>query len=207
MKQKVTIVDYGVGNVHSVYNSILRLGCKVTVSSESAAIKSADFLVLPGVGAFEAAINNLKLRKLDTKLTEEVVCKKKPILGICVGMQMMGTASEENGEHMGLNWIAGRVIKLDLAKGFSVPHVGWNNVQVAKKVPLFEKAGDRSHFYFDHSYHFQCDPKYVAATCEYGTEIVAAVQMDNIYGVQFHPEKSQTMGLKLFRSFFSQKKG
>jgi len=204
MKQKVTIVDYGVGNVYSVYNAILRLGCKVTVSSESAAIKSADFLVLPGVGAFEAAINGLKLRKLDTELTEEVIGKRKPILGICVGMQMLATVSMENGEHTGLNWIEGRVTRLKLPKGYSIPHVGWNDVQVMTKAPLFERTGDLPHFYFDHSYHFQCHEKYVSGTCEYGRKVVAAVQKDNILGVQFHPEKSQTMGLKLFMSFFTQ---
>lgn len=204
MKQKITIVDYGVGNVYSVYNSISRLGYKVSISSTEEVIRSADFLVLPGVGAFEAAIHNLKSKKLDTVLTEEVVYRGKPILGICVGMQMLATVSEENGVHEGLNWIEGQVIKLDLSKGFSVPHVGWNDVQVIKKLPLFDRNGDRPHFYFDHSYHFRCDAKYIAATCDYGMEVVAAVQKDNIYGVQFHPEKSQTMGLKLFRNFFNQ---
>lgn len=204
MKQKVVIIDYGVGNVYSVYNSISMLGCKVSISSSEGVIRSADFLVLPGVGAFEPAICNLKSRKLDTVLTEEVVSRRKPILGICVGMQMLATASEENGVHDGLNWIEGRVIKLDLPKGFSVPHVGWNDVQIIKRTPLFDRNGDQPHFYFDHSYHFRCDAKYIAATCDYGMDVIAAVQKDNICGVQFHPEKSQTIGLKLFRSFLNQ---
>jgi glutamine amidotransferase len=204
MKQKIAIIDYGVGNVYSVYNSIFKLGYKVSISSTEEAIKTADFLILPGVGAFETAMNNLKAKKLDAMLTEEVVYKKKPLLGICVGMQMLSTVSEENGEHEGLNWIEGRVKKLSLPKGFSVPHVGWNDVHLAQKVPLFEKYVNQPHFYFDHSYHFRCDAKYIAATCDYGMAVIAAVQKDNIFGVQFHPEKSQTTGLKLFRSFFNQ---
>ena len=204
MKQKIAIVDYGVGNLYSVNNAISMLGYGVSISSEEAIIRSADFLVLPGVGAFETAINNLKSRRLDSVLTEVVIGKKKPILGICLGMQMLSTASEEGGAHNGLNWIEGLVTKFNLPKVYSVPHVGWNDIKVLKKAPLFERNRNSCNFYFDHSYHFQCDEKYIAATCDYGMEFVAAIQKDNIYGVQFHPEKSQVMGLKFFRSFFSQ---
>lgn len=204
MKQKIVIVDYGVGNVYSVYNALLRLGYAVAISSEDVKIKAADFLILPGVGAFKSAINNLRERKLDLVLSEEVLGKHKPILGICVGMQMFATVSEEGGTHKGLDWISGRVTRFNLPKAFAIPHVGWNDILIKRRAPLFERSGLNSNFYFDHAYHFQCDQTNVAATCDYGTEFVAAVQKNNICGVQFHPEKSQTVGLKLFRSFLSQ---
>jgi len=132
-----------------------------------------------------------------------VLVQNKPILGICVGMQLLATDSEENGLHAGLNWIEGHVKKLQLPTEFAVPHVGWNNVNIKRKDPLFSRNSDYSNFYYDHSYYFNCDDKYVAAYSDYGIKVTAAVQMDHIYGVQFHPEKSQTSGLKLFRGFFN----
>jgi glutamine amidotransferase len=201
---KIVIVDYGVGNTHSVSNAIGSLGYKkLKISDQEAVIKEADALILPGVGAFEACAGNLRERHLDTILGELVLVKKKPILGICVGMQLLATDSEENGLHAGLNWIEGHVKKLQLPPEFAVPHVGWNNVKFNSREPLFSRNSDDSNFYFDHSYYFSCDDKYVAAFSDYGIKVTAAVQRDNIYGVQFHPEKSQTSGLKLFRGFFN----
>ena len=201
---KIVVVDYGLGNTYSVSNAINSLGYKkISISDQESTIKEADALILPGVGAFEACIMNLKERKLDVILNEEVLVKKKPILGICVGMQLMASASEENGIHEGLDWIEGRVIKLELPAKFAVPHVGWNNVTFNTIDPLFNRNADKTNFYFDHSYFFKCAEKYITATCDYGIKVTAAVQHENIFGVQFHPEKSQSSGLKLFRSFFN----
>lgn len=203
LKQNIVIVDYEVGNTYSVANAIDYLGYKkLKISSDVNVIKAADVLILPGVGAFKEAIDNLKARKLDEILEEEVVGKQKNILGICVGMQLLATQSEENGFHKGLNWIPGDVKKLELPDEFVIPHVGWNSVRSIISQPLFTRNENRN-FYFDHSYHYVCDEKYVSSYCNYGLDIVASVQFKNIFGVQFHPEKSQTNGLKLFRDFFN----
>lgn len=202
--QKIVIIDYGVGNIHSVSNAINFLGYKnLIISSDQNQISQADVFILPGVGAFEEAINNLRNKNLEEILNEEVVVKKKPILGICIGMQMLATFSEENGLHRGLNWISGKVKKLNLPDKFAIPHVGWNDVIIEQNSPLFNLNSNLNHFYFDHSYHFECDKKYISSYCNYGGKIAASVQFENIFGVQFHPEKSQNNGLKLFRSFFN----
>ncbi len=204
LKTNIVIVDYGVGNTYSVSNAIKHLDySKVLISDQEQDIKNADVLILPGVGAFEAAANNLRSRHLDVILGDEVLQKRKPILGICVGMQLMATMSEENGLHKGLGWIEGTVKKLQLPRQYAVPHVGWNDVNVEVAQPLFERNNKNSNFYFDHSYFFDCDSKYVSAYCDYYIKVTAAVQKENIFGVQFHPEKSQTNGLKLFRDFFN----
>lgn len=200
---KITIIDYGIGNTHSVSNALTFLGYKVKVSDKPAVIKDADLLVLPGVGAFEEAIRNLHARHLTESLSEEVLIKKKPLLGICLGMQLLATWSEENGKHTGLNFIPGQVKKLELPESYSVPHVGWNDIQFRDHHQLFSRIENNCHFYFDHSYHFECDSAWIAATCQYGITVTAAVRKDNIFGVQFHPEKSQTSGLKLFRGLIS----
>ena len=200
----IVIIDYGVGNTHSVLNAIKFLGYKnITISDNETIIKKSDALILPGVGAFEECINNLIVRNLDKILNESVIINKKPILGICVGMQLLATNSEENGLHNGLDWIKGSVQKIKAPKPLSVPHVGWNDVKNMNQNILFNRNVDNANFYFDHSYHFVCDENYVAGYCDYGSRITAAVQRENIFGVQFHPEKSQTNGLKLFRSFFN----
>jgi imidazole glycerol-phosphate synthase subunit HisH len=194
---KVTVIDYGVGNIYSVTNALSSLGYKIKVSREETDIQQADALILPGVGAFEEAIGNLRKFNLESILNEQVLTRKKPIMGICVGMQMLAAGSHENGWHEGLGWIPGEVKKLSLPAGFSVPHVGWNDVHILKQDPMFNRNAERSHFYFD------CDDRYKAAVCNYGKQVTAAVLHENICGVQFHPEKSQTSGLKLFRSFLT----
>ena len=201
---KIVIIDYGVGNTYSVANALRHLGYnKVTISSKESDIKNAHALILPGVGAFDEAMRNLESRNLHEILSEEVLVARKPILGICVGMQMLATISEENGLHKGLGWIDGRVTKLKLPANYAVPHVGWNSVITTIQSPLFNLNTGEVNFYFDHSYWFECDEKYMAAWCDYGIKVSAAVQHNNIFGVQFHPENSQTSGLKLFRSFFN----
>jgi glutamine amidotransferase len=200
---RIVIVDYGVGNTHSVWNAIIGLGYrKLKISADEKDIINADVLILPGVGAFEACVSNLRDRHLDAILSEAVCIRKKPILGICVGMQLMATVSEENGRHAGLDWIPGRVVKLELPGDFAVPHVGWNNIYPSRQSPLFSRTSEMPNFYFDHSYHYQCDARFVTARCDYGLQVTAAIERENIHGVQFHPEKSQNNGLKLFRSFF-----
>jgi glutamine amidotransferase len=202
MKLNIVVIDYGVGNTHSVVNAVEFLGYKVQVSNQESKIKQADALILPGVGAFEYAINQLKGYHLQNILSEQVLTNKKPILGICLGMQLMATLSEENGTFEGLNWIEGKVIKLDLPKGYHVPHVGWNGVKHPKDNALYQRLDTEPNFYFDHSYYYETDSQFVTGACDYGKAITASIQKDNIFGVQFHPEKSQSNGLKLLRNFF-----
>jgi glutamine amidotransferase len=199
----VVIIDYGVGNTHSVFNAIRALGYKkIKISDVKDDIMRASALILPGVGAFDACVRALSARDLHSILDEAVIGRRKPILGICVGMQLMATESEENGLHSGFNWVPGRVVRLEPSESYAVPHVGWNELTGLRTNALFSRTSTSPHFYFDHSFHYLCDHEYVAAQCDYGKSITAAVQKDHIYGVQFHPEKSQNNGLKLFRAFF-----
>lgn len=200
---KIVIIDYGVGNVRSVGNALAALGYDCMVSRHTRDIRSAACLVLPGVGAFSEGMKNLKDLGLMSALDQAVKAKKKPILGVCLGMQLLADSSEEGGVHQGLGYIPGRVVKFDEKTTPRIPHVGWNTLKITKRKPLFERTLPEANFYFDHSFYFMCDRKNVLATCSYGTEFVAAVKSGNIYGVQFHPEKSQANGLKLLRSFFN----
>ena len=204
MKQpNIVIVDYGVGNTCSISNAIRALGYrKLKISGAEQDLLHADALILPGVGAFEACSKSLRDRHLDKILHEAVLIRKKNVLGICVGMQLMATISEENGTHAGLDWIPGQVVRLNLPDNYAVPHVGWNDIRHRNEHILFSRTSKSPNFYFDHSYHYQCDEQFVTAECDYGTPVTAAIKKDNIHGVQFHPEKSQNNGLRLFRSFF-----
>jgi len=205
MKQpNIVIADYGVGNIDSVWNAVAALGYRrVSLSSSPDLLNGADAIILPGVGAFAECAAQLKQRHLDELLAEAVLGRRRPLLGICVGMQLLASFSEEGGRHEGLGWIPGAVRRLQLPAGLAVPHVGWNDIRPVRREPIFASLGDAPDFYFDHSYHFQCEAKHVLAYCEYGVEVVAAVQREHIFGVQFHPEKSQNNGLKLFRAFFN----
>jgi imidazole glycerol-phosphate synthase subunit HisH len=204
MKKNIVIIDYGVGNTHSVREAINLLDCNVSITDDPEKLEKADALILPGVGAFEAAMKNLLQRELIKPLQELVIQQSKPILGICLGMQLLADYSEENGYHEGLGWISGKVIKIESKRDIRVPHVGWNDVEVMKKQPLFERIIGEANFYFDHSYHFiPSDGSTVAATVNYAVPLVAAVKKDNIYGVQFHPEKSQVTGLRLLKGFLN----
>lgn len=198
---RILIIDYGVGNHRSVANAFRFLGYDVGLSGDKEDLKSADIFILPGVGAFAEAMTNLTRLGLIDSIRHEVLNHKKPILGICLGMQILADYSEEGGRHEGLGLVPGGVLKIPSAPNHPVPHVGWNDVSIAIKEPVFSKVDDDANFYFDHSYQFVCDPAYVGATCEYGSRITAAVQCRNVFGVQFHPEKSQNNGLKLFRGF------
>lgn len=176
---------------------------KITLSCEAKVIDQADAIILPGVGAFSECSFNFRQRHLDEILEKKVVQKGAPILGICVGMQLLAESSEEGGHHTGLGWIPGKVRRFNLPKNYAVPHVGWNEVRPLKYDSLFAKFHDYPDFYFDHSYHFECVPEHVLAYCQYGKPVVAAVKKGQIFGVQFHPEKSANNGLRLFRAFFN----
>ncbi len=199
---QIAIIDYDLGNTYSVLNAIEFLGYKVLVTSDYEKLKKADAIILPGVGAFEAAIKSIIRKGLDKILAELVLQEQKPLLGICLGMQLLANSSEENGFHQGLGFIEGSVKKIIPISDATVPHVGWNDLNMVQDSKIYSKLKDSKNFYFDHSYYFECESKYVSATCSYGgLSLAASVQKNNIFGVQFHPEKSQNNGLRLFRAF------
>lgn len=197
----ICILDFGSGNIRSVYNMLLTIAGRVIISNASEDIVSASHIILPGVGAFGAAMEKIK-KKIDMQaLTNEVLTNKKPFLGICVGMQVLADVGYEFGEHSGLGWIPGSVVNLD-AGGLPLPHVGWNNIEAARENTLLEGLDDHQDFYFVHSYAFQ--PKnndVVVARTEYGRHFASVVSHENIFGVQFHPEKSQKAGVLLLKNF------
>jgi glutamine amidotransferase len=205
MKGKIIIVDYNVGNTNSVFNAIKKLGYNVEISNKQNLIEQADALIMPGVGAFSEAISNIEKLNINKLLTDQVVTKKIPVLGICIGLQLMASSSEENGFHTGLGWIDGTVKKIPHVKNLRIPHVGWNEVKPIKDNDILfsNSTFENPSFYWDHSYYFDCRNEDRAGIVEYGIDITAVVRKDNIVGVQFHPEKSQNNGLRLFRSFFN----
>ncbi len=198
---RIDIIDYGMGNLQSVRNALERIGCEVQISSDPASLADADALILPGVGAFGEAMNNLQQRKLIEPLQRAVLDDGKPLLGICLGMQLLADSSDERGNYQGLSLIPGQIREIPVSGGLRLPHVGWNGVSVRKHDPLFRDIRDGGDFYFVHSYRLECDPAYIAGVTDYGTDIVAAVQKERIFGVQFHPERSQHKGLRLLRNF------
>lgn len=200
---EVVIVNYGMGNIGSVVNAFNALGERCVVSDDPASLASAGGIVLPGVGAFHAAMDNLRSQGFEDALNEQVLHRRKPFLGICLGMQLIAQDSEELEYCTGLGWIEGHVVKLETAAAQPVPHVGWNDLQRRRDTPLLNALGDDPHFFFDHSFHLQCPQELVTATCDYGGEWVAAIQQENILAVQFHPEKSQRNGLRLLRNFLN----
>lgn len=199
----IMIVDYGMGNVRSVAKAFELLGNNVVISSNPEDLIKADKIVLPGVGAFGEGMKNLNKLSLKEVLTQQVFEKKKPFLGICLGMQLIAKESEEFGLHKGLGWINAKVKAFDVVdKKLKVPHVGWNNISLKKDNSLFKGIKEGAEFYFVHSFHMVCEDKNnIIATCDYGGEITAAVQHENIFATQFHPEKSQVKGLKIIKNF------
>jgi len=199
---KIVIIDYDMGNVRSIENTINHIGdYTIIVSGEPDTIRSADCLILPGVGAFPDAMKKLEQQKLIDLLTEEVVVRRKPVLGICLGMQLLFESSEEIQFTKGLGWIPGKVEYMRPGNDLRVPHVGWNSLILKKENSLFDYLQDDKDFYFVHSLWVNCPEKYKLATFEYGIEMTASVQYKNIIGMQFHPEKSQRNGLEAIRSF------
>ena len=199
----IVVVDYGSGNVRSVVNALAAAGADARVSGRVEDLRTAERIVLPGVGAFADCMRNLVGAGLVETLDEEVRGKGKPFLGICVGMQLLAREGHENGVHTGLGWLPGAVTRFTVEdKGLKVPHVGWNEVVATRPGVLLRGIKERSTFYFVHSYHFVCEqPDAVTAACDYGVPFTAAVEHGNIFGTQFHPEKSQDNGQRVLQNF------
>ncbi len=201
-KDQVVIIDYGTGNIASLKNSFAFLGIPAVVSSDQTVIQNASKLVLPGVGAFKPAREKLTKNNLD-ELVSIKARKGTPLLGICLGMQLLFTRSLEFGDCAGLDLIPGKVEAIKGVK--KIPHMGWNQIKIVKSDPLFKSILDQSYFYFVHS--FICKPEdteLISAQCTYGQTFCAVVRKENIIGMQFHPEKSGSMGLKLLENFYKQ---
>jgi glutamine amidotransferase len=199
----IVIIDYGMGNLRSVQKAFYRIGVEAMISSLPKEIENADKLVLPGVGHFKKAVENLKQRQLWDVLHEMVVIKKTPVLGICLGMQLMAKHSEE-GDIDGLGWFDADVIRFKVSDTtrYKIPHMGWNTAEAVKDSPLLKNAEDTPEFYFVHSYHIKCnDPDDIITRTIYDYPFISAIQKDNIYGVQFHPEKSHGAGEQMLRNF------
>ena len=200
---RVAIVDYGLGNLRSVAGAVEKVGHEPVISSLVEDLESADKLVLPGVGAFGDGMANLHSLGLVEPLTRLVIEEEKPVLGICLGSQLLARESSEFGHHEGLGWIDASVERIETeGNGLRVPHVGWNQLIKTRESVLFDEIPDDALFYFVHSFVINCEEaETVIGECEYGTRFAAAMQKGNIYATQFHPEKSQLDGLRLLKNF------
>ena len=198
----IAIVDYGVGNLFSLKSSLTAIGAEVTVTRDASLLRTADKLILPGVGAFEDAARKLRECGLDTVIQEEAA-RGKPILGICLGMQLLFEKSYEFGEHQGLGLIPGSVVPMAgfIPEQLKIPHIGWNALRIKKSSPLFRYLSEGDCVYFVHSYFAVHCADYVIADTEYGQWLTAAVQNKNVFGCQFHPEKSGSVGLNILKAF------
>lgn len=196
------IVDYGVGNLYSLSSSLSEIGADPVISSDPAAIKQADRLILPGVGAFPDAAEKLKQSGM-WEAVVDFVDRGRALLGICLGMQLLFDESVEFGSHSGLGLIPGNVVPLDkyVTPDKKIPHMGWNSLKLIGDSPIYRYIEDGDHVYFVHSYFAKCPHQYLTATAEYGFEVTASVQRGNVYGTQFHPEKSGTVGLNILKAF------
>lgn len=201
----IAIVDYGMGNVGAIHNMFRRIGVESIVTDSADDIQAADQLVLPGVGAFDAGMERLNSSGLRDVLDDKVIERQTPVLGICLGMQLLGSGSEE-GDLSGLGWLDATSVRFSAAEKEElkrkIPHMGWNTVSAAANAPLFAGFAADPRFYFVHSFHVVCEqPEDVTGTVSYGTTVTASVQRNHIFGVQFHPEKSHKYGMNLLRSF------
>ena len=205
----ITIVDYNSGNISSVINSFSEVAKDkvfIDVSSDLNKIKSSDKVVLPGQGSFKSCMDSLKsINGLIDTLDEFTLNNKKPLLGICVGLQMFADIGYEETETKGLGWISGKVSKINNQNGkFKLPHIGWNQINIVKDSKLFKDIENNSHMYFVHSYEFiPQDNDVISATTDYSSNFVCAVEKENIFGTQFHPEKSDKIGLKIIENFIN----
>ena len=198
MTEKIVIIDYGMGNLHSVNKAVLRVGGDVTISSEAAVIAKADKVILPGVGAFGDCMVNLEKYKL-LDVLQDTLHSGKPFLGICLGEQLLFEGSEEAPGVKGLGFFKGQVEKIKTQE--KIPHMGWNKLALAAPSPLLKDVAGE-YVYFVHSFHaVPCDKSIITATCDYGTTITAAVGKGNVQAVQFHPEKSSSVGMKILKAF------
>jgi len=205
----VTIVDYNSGNISSVINSFKEVAqdkVSIEVTSNLNKIKSSDKVVLPGQGSFKSCVDALnKIDGLTDTLNEFAIINKKSLLGICVGLQMFADIGYEETETKGFGWISGKVSKIDNQNGkFKLPHIGWNQINIVKESKIFQNIENNSHMYFVHSYEFiPNDKDVISATTDYSSNIVCSVEKENIFGTQFHPEKSDKIGLRIINNFIS----
>ncbi|HHW20298.1 MAG TPA: imidazole glycerol phosphate synthase subunit HisH [Thermodesulfovibrio thiophilus] len=197
----IALIDYGMGNIKSVSKALETTGTDVKITQSPEDIRNAKAIVLPGVGAFRDCMKNLSKLELISVIKEQIL-KGKPYLGICLGMQILFTESEEFGLCKGLDIFKGKVVRFQLSQGYKIPHMGWNTVKFHKKSRLLEEIKDNSYFYFVHSYYVSPeDSKVVAGVTDYGVEFTSMIIHENIFATQFHPEKSQKTGLTLLRNF------
>jgi glutamine amidotransferase len=197
----IAIIDYQMGNLRSVQKALERVGHPALVTSDPAEVERAEKVVLPGVGAFEDAIAELRRRELVEPI-KNAIAAGKPFLGICLGLQLLFDVSYEGGQHEGLGVLPGEVVRFDLPHEYKVPHMGWNQARVVRSAPVLAGLESGTHFYFVHSYYVvPRNPEVVALEVEYGRPFCAAVWRDNLFATQFHPEKSQADGLRLLKNF------
>ena len=201
----IGVIDYGAGNLRSVLNAFRALGHTPFVIQKPSELVQASGVVLPGVGAFGKGMEKLKQMGLIEALNEAALVQKKPFLGICLGIEFLGSVSREQGEHKGLGWLNGTVEAIvPSSSRHRIPHMGWNNLALERTTPLFEGVSETPTFFFVHSYELvleRDESRFVTSTCDHGTKIISSVQKENIFGVQFHPEKSQADGLCVLKNF------
>lgn len=198
----ICIIDYGKGNLRSVFNAVEALGASATIINQPREVANHSHLILPGVGAFGEAMVALKEQGWTDALNEHAMVAKKPFLGICLGMQLIADRGTEHGDHQGLGWIPGTVIRLDGNKDARVPHIGWNDVEIVGKPLVYEGIETGNDFYFVHSYALRpTDEGCVSGWCHHGEKFVASIELENIHATQFHPEKSQKSGLQILKNF------
>jgi glutamine amidotransferase len=198
----VVVIDYGIGNVDSVCRAVSRCGAHGVVTDAPEAIMNADGLILPGVGSFAEGMAQLEKRGLISVLKQKAQEEKAPFLGICLGMHLMASVGTEGGVAQGLDLIHGRVVKFSPdSNKIKIPHIGWNDVKWRRRDPILCDIPDHTDFYFVHSYHFQCDEAYIVGTSSYCCDFASVIAHGKCYGTQFHPEKSQRMGLRFLKNF------
>jgi imidazole glycerol-phosphate synthase subunit HisH len=197
----IRIIDYGMGNLRSVQKAFQHVGHDAEITNDPAKVLSADKLVLPGVGAFEDAMRELRDRQLIEPICA-AIDSGKPFLGICLGLQLLFDVSFENGTHSGLGVLRGEVVRFDIPREYSVPHMGWNQLSIRGKPPILEGVEEGAYVYFVHSYYVvPKDQSVVAAETDYGGAFCSMIRRDNLYAAQFHPEKSQSLGLRMLKNF------
>ncbi len=200
-KPPIVIIDYGMGNLRSVQKAFEKCGHNAIITSDAGHVQQAEKVVLPGVGAFGACMENLGKFGLISTI-RKIVEDRKPLLGICMGLQVLFEEGEEFGKHEGLGIIPGKVVKFKLPKAYKIPHMGWNRIIKKRRVPILADIEEHAYFYFVHSYHVvPKDPDVIVTLTDYGKPFVSSIAKDNIYACQFHPEKSQATGLKILKAF------
>ena len=203
MSNRVAIINHGLSNLSSIARALERCGGKVSITEDPDDLAQADRIVLPGVGSVPAAMANLSAKGLDRALQNEVARRRVPVLGICLGMQLLADSSAESGQTRGLGLIPGEVIRLEAKGEERIPHMGWNAVEILQTHPLFAGVSPQADFYFVHSYHLRCSPDHVVTRTPFCAGFVSAAASGSIMAVQFHPEKSQKQGFKLLSNFLA----